>query len=316
MTAPPGPILSDRGGVVTRSSPLATPGPGGYAPVMAASTGIAQGGSAPLLLALLLTVVWVAGGSAQVPDAPGVPGGAGADHRAAAHFHPVHFGLSHRMAIPEWDLGVGMVRIRPGPGGHAGQAPPDTLWIRAAPGEGAPPVALAFHHGYQLSLKAEREGLHDGAVEVAYEERALPVLDRAPDGRWLEVGYAFDDEGVSWTGWVDGEDPRVEYLTWSHWLQDWDTFYFVHPGEIAFHRTPEGARVPLSPVPGAGSWQFDYALYPIRIEGRWMEVRVVSPTDYCVRLDELPEEALDVTVWIEALDAGKRPRIWSWTRGC
>jgi len=283
---------------------------------MDASTGIGQGVFAPLLLALLLTLVRASGGSAQLPEAPGVPGETGADHRAAALFHPVHFGLSHRMAIPEWDLGVGMVRIRPDPEGPPGQAPPDTFWIRAAPGEGAPLVALAFHHGYELSLKAEREGLHDGAVEVAYEERALPVLDRTPDGRWLKVGYAFDDEGVSWTGWLDGEDPRAEYLAWSRWLQDWDTFYFVDPAEIAFHRGPEGNRVHLTLVPGAGSWLFDYALYPIRTEGRWMEVWVVSPSDNCVHPDELPEEALEMTAWIEALDPQGRPRIWTWTRGC
>jgi hypothetical protein len=151
---------------------------------------------------------------------------------------------------------------------------------------------------------------------VAYEERALPVLDRTSDGRWLEVGYAFDDEGVNWTGWVDGADPRVEYRSWSRWLQDWDIFYFVDPDDIHFHPSPERDRVHLDLLPGAGSWRFDYALYPIRTEGRWMQVRVVSPSDYCVPPDELPEEALEVTVWIEALDAGERPRIWTWTRGC
>jgi hypothetical protein len=288
---------------------------------MDASTGVAKRGSipfllAPLVLALLLAVGWASGGSAQVPDPPGVPGGTEADLAAASLFHPVHFGLSHRMAIPEWDLGVGMVRIRPDTGGPPGTALPDTFWIRAAPDEEARPVALAFHEGYRLSLKADREGLHDGAVEVAYEERALPVLDRSPDGRWLKVGYAFDDEGVSWTGWVDGEDPRPEYRSWSQWLQDWGIFYFVDPDAIAFHRTPEGDRVHPELVPGAGSWMFDYALYPIRTEGRWMEVRVVSPSDYCVSPHELPEEALEVTVWIEALDARGRPRIWTWTRGC
>jgi hypothetical protein len=283
---------------------------------MDAFAGVAQGVSAPFLLALLLTAAWVAGGSAQVPDAPGAPGAAGADHLAASHFHPVHLGLSHRMAVPEWDLGVGMVRIRPDAGGPPGTALPDTFWIRAAPDEGAPPVALVFHHGYRLFLKAEQEGLHDGAVEVAYEERALPVLDRSLDGRWLEVGYAFDDDGVRWTGWVDGEDPGLEYLAWSRWLQDWDIFYFVDPDDIAFHPGPEGDRVHLELVPGAGSWRYDYALYPIRTDGRWMEVRVVSPSDYCVSPHELPEEALDVTVWIEALDAQGGPRIWTWTRGC
>jgi len=288
---------------------------------MDALGGVATRGSNAFLLAslvhaLLLTGVWVSRGSAQVPDTSSVPGEAGADRAAAAHFHPVYIGLSHRMAIPEWDLGVGMVRIRPDAVGPPGQAPPDTFWIRAVPGEGAPPVALAFHHGYQLSLQAAREGLRDGAVEVAYEERALPVLDRTSDGRWLRVGYAFDDEGVNWTGWLDGEDLRAEYLAWSRWLQDWDTFYFVDPGEIAFHRGPEGDRVHLTLVPGAGSWLFDYALYPIRTEGRWMEVRVVSPSDNCVHPDELPEEALEVTAWIEALDPQGRPRIWTWTRGC
>lgn len=269
---------------------------------MDTSAGVTHRVSTPFLIALVLTGVWVSWGSAQVPD--------------ASHFHPVHFGLSHRMAIPEWDLGMGTVRIRPDPGGPPGQAPPDTLWIRNAPGEGAPPVALAFHHGYQLFLKAGRAGLHDGAVEVAYEERALPVLDGTPDGRWLNVGYAFDDEGVSWTGWVDGEDPRVEYLSWARWLQDWDIFYFVDPDGISFHRTPRGDRIHLNLIPGAGSWRYDYALYPIRTEGRWMAVRVVSPSDYCAPPDEVPEEALNATVWIEALDARGHPRIWTWTRGC
>lgn len=283
---------------------------------MDASAGVTHGVFTPFLLTLLFTVFWVSWASAQVPDAQDVPREAGVARAVASHFHPVHFGLSHRMAIPEWDLGVGMVRIRPDAGRPPGHASPDTFWIRASPGEGTLPVALAFHHGYQLSLKAEREGLHDGAVEVAYEERALPVLDRTPDGRWLNVGYAFDDEGASWTGWMDGKDPGLEYLPWPQWLQDRDILYFVNPDALAFHRTPDGDRVHLALVPGAGSWRYDYVLHSIRTEGRWMEVRVVSPSDYCILPDELAEDAAEATVWIEALDARGRPRVWTWTRGC
>lgn len=230
----------------------------------------------------------------------------------AQEFHETAAGLDHLTWRPGWDVGVGFVRIPPSPDGPPGSAPSDTIVIRSGARPAAAPVALAWHREYRLLIETAEEGLEDGALEVGYEERALPVMEVEGDGGWLLVSYAFDDGGGMHTGWVDSTDPRLEYVPWSGWLERQGVLFFVAPDSIAFFDGPDGEPIDLALLPGAGSRRFDYGLYPLRTDGEWMEVRVASPSDYC----GADAPAVDAQAWIRYLDPQGRPRVWYFTRGC
>ena len=228
--------------------------------------------------------------------------------------HPTAPGPRHREVLPDWDIGVGFVRIPPAPDGPPGTAAADTFPILAEPQTGAPLVARAFHREWQLEIEAARPGLVSGALEVGYEETALPVLETGVGGPWLRVSYAFDSAGTAVTGWVDGTDSAVETVTWTSWLAN-GAFFFLEADSIAFYEESEGPVLTLALEPGQGTQRFDYTLYDIRTQGAWMEVRVASPSDYCVD-DATSAESDSTNAWIRFLDGEGRPRIWYHTRGC
>lgn len=230
----------------------------------------------------------------------------------AQELHETAAGMDHLTWRPGWDVGVGFLRIPPNPDGPPGSAPADTIVVRSAPRPAAAPVALAWHREYRLLIETVEAGLEDGALEVGYEERALPVMEVGGDGRWLRVSYAFDDGGDTRTGWVDSAEPGPEYVPWPGWLEQQGVLFFVDPDSIAFFREPDGESIDLALVPSVGSQRFDYALYPLRTDGEWMEVRIASPSDYC----DGGAPSLDSQAWIRYLDPRGRPRVWYFTRGC
>lgn len=249
-----------------------------------------------------------------------------------ADFHATAPGPNHLTWRGGWDVGTGFVRIAPSADGPPGTAPADTFRILADPRPDAHPVGRAFHRGHRLFLEAREEGLVDGALEVGYEERALPVLRTTPDGRWLEVSFAFDGDGEARTGWVDANQPNLEHRPWGGWLREQGVLFFADSDSIGFFTAPDGERRELSLEPSVGRRGYDYVMYPVAPErdsedtdgDPWMEVRVVSPSDFCAGPD--PESAPDrdsasdslveERVWIRYLTDDGRPRVWTFTRGC
>lgn len=267
------------------------------------------------VVAVGLLVAIASGAAAQGPD-----------------FHSTAPGPNHLSWRAGWDVGTGFVRIAPSPDGPPGTAPADTFRILADPRPDARPVGRAFHRGYRLFVEAREEGLVDGALEVGYEERALPVLLTAPDGRWLKVSFAFDGDDEARTGWVDSDHPSLEHRSWDAWLRERGVLLFVDPDSIGFFTAPDGERRELSLAPSAGSQNFDHVMVPIASESAsenadgdpWMEVRVVSPSDYCADTepeaksgrDAASDVSLEERAWIRYLTDDGRPRVWTFTRGC
>lgn len=268
----------------------------------------------PLILVVLLSLAAAAGcgiGEEASQDE-------GRDARPVT-LHPTQPGPQHLMERPDWDVGIGFVRIPPDPEGPPGAAPPDSIWILAEPRPDAEPVGRVHHQDFRLEVQGARAGLIDGALEVAYEERALPVLSMDADGRWLEVAFALDSTGVPVNGWVAASEPRVEVVTWDDWLADGSSrgALFVRRasgGEEppAFFAGPEEARIDIPLARDSVSGRLDYALLPLRTRDGWMQVEVATPSDACA-----PHViARRDTAWIRYLDDAGRPRVWYPTRGC
>jgi hypothetical protein len=266
------------------------------------------------LLGSLAVALWAAP-ACEVEERVAVDAPRSAPSAAVVTFHPTAPGPRHRQVLPDWDIGVGFVRIPPAPDGPPGAAAADTIPILAEPHAAAPLVARAFHREWQLEIEAARPGLVSGALETGYEETALPVLETGAGGQWLQVSYAFDSAGTAVTGWVDGTHSAVETVTWTSWLAN-GAFFFLEADSIAFYEEPEGPVLTLALVPGLGTQRFDYTLYDIRTRGAWMQVRVASPSDYCVDDATSGGSGVATNAWIRFLDEEGRPRIWYHTRGC
>lgn len=250
----------------------------------------------------------------------------------SSDFHATEPGPTHLSARAGWDVGTGFLRIRPSPDGPPGTAPADTFRILSAPRSGAPAVGRVFHRGFRLIVEAREEELVDAALEVGYEERALPVFRSGPEGRWLEVSYAFDGDGEPRTGWVDRNHPVLEHRSWDGWLRETGVLFFLDTDSIAFFAAREGNLRDLTLEPMVGSRRYDYAMHPVVREGAsegadgnpWMEVRVVSPSNGCAGpdpevdadRDSVSGSSLRERVWIRYLTEDGRPRVWYFTRGC
>ena len=87
---------------------------------------------------------------------------------------------------------------------------------------------------------------------------------------------------------------------------------FFRPGITAdFYAAPRGARYPVI-LPGGD--EPDYIMHPKQVRGEWMQVEVVTPSDYCADDDTM--KGKKEVVWIRFLDPTHRPRVWYYTRGC
>ena len=149
--------------------------------------------------------------------------------------------------------------------------------------------------------------LRPNILEISYEESGLPVDSIAPDRVRVLLGW--DDEDRMRRAWVR-LDSTVELQRWGAVLAQSPLFF--RPGVSAdFFAAPRGARYPVV-LPGGE--EPDYIMHPKRVSGQWMQVEVVTPSDYCA--DEEGPRRRKETVWIRFLDQLSRPRVWYYTRGC
>jgi len=149
--------------------------------------------------------------------------------------------------------------------------------------------------------------LRPNIMEFTYEESGLPVDSILPDRVRVLLGW--DAENRMRRAWVK-RDSTVTLRRWSEWLLEWPVFF--RPGVSPdFFAAPRGARYPVI-LPGGDD--ANYIMHVKRVSGAWMQVEVVTPSDYCA--DEEGPRRRKETVWIRFLDPLSRPRVWYYTRGC
>ena len=149
--------------------------------------------------------------------------------------------------------------------------------------------------------------LRPNIMEFTYEESGLPVDSILPDRVRVLLGW--DGEHRMRRAWVH-LDSTVELRKWPELLAETPVFFLpgIRPG---FYAAPRGARYPVI-LPGGD--EPDYIMHPKQVRGEWMQVEVVTPSDYCVDNETLRTKK-DV-VWIRFLEITHRPRVWYYTRGC
>lgn len=219
---------------------------------------------------------------------------------------------------PPWsgDPGIGLLRFswhedRPR------DASADTIRIRVDP-DSMSPVLARFIYNFGAATRPDttwgwmieslESGLVANDVEFEYEENGLPIDSIAGD--WLRVIWGTTEAGEPRTGWTRLR-PDTEVHLWPDLLRE-NNLFFLDPGAIAFHTAPGGAAVDIALSPAQGTDPWDYTMVPDSIDGRWMRVRLVTPSNYCAD----PANPAEHVVWIEFLDARGRPHVFYHSRGC
>jgi hypothetical protein len=219
---------------------------------------------------------------------------------------------------PPWsgDPGIGLLRFswhedRPR------DASADTIRVRVD-ADAASPVLARFIYNFGAAtrpdttwgwtIEALESGLVANDVEFEYEENGLPIDSIAGD--WLRVIWATTEAGEPRTGWTRLR-PDTEVHLWPDLLRE-NNLFFLDPGDIAFHNAPGGAAVEIALAPAPGTDPWDYTMVADSIDGRWLRVRLVTPSNYCAD----PANPAEHVAWIEFLDARGRPRVFYHSRGC
>jgi hypothetical protein len=152
---------------------------------------------------------------------------------------------------------------------------------------------------------------YERMIEYAYEVSGWAIRRLGPDSTWAEVALA-PSASSGPVGWVRLRPDSVVAVPWSQVLPAKPVF-FLNASTAAFYRRPtRTAPVTLALARHQGGEQLDYIMYPLTVRGPWLQVRVVTPSDYC----ESPGTMRTDTLWIEYLTRSQRPRVFYHTRGC
>lgn len=205
------------------------------------------------------------------------------------------------------DLGTGVLFLRESPGGQDPRS--DTLAIHGSPDPASEVEALFVFdqpdpNSWSYQLWSREPDLISNVLQFAYEESGLP-LDSIDHRGWARVLYAQDSVATPRNGWVKLRSGRVSHVLWREHIPE-RSLYFPSPETRMFYSAPRGQPLAIS----TGD---DYELIPLRVEGDWMEVRIVTPS----ACGAAPgEEIREQRAWIRYLQPDGRPRVWYYARGC
>lgn len=209
------------------------------------------------------------------------------------------------------ERGIGIVLFFEGDGISEAGSGEDTLMIR--PDTMSSAVLARFIHrrsgrSWQYVVEAH-DSVSGSSLEFGSEVDGLPVERATGDGRWVRVIHGQTNSGALQYGWVQVSPGRAQFQRWSNVLPDRPLF-FAEGITPEFHGSARGKMVefPLRERNG----RHDYIMYPMQVQGEWMQVRVVTPADVC-GVEEAVRQSL---LWIRYLDEQDRPRVWFHTRGC
>ena len=256
--------------------------------------------------ALRRVAICVLAACAKSPDASPPHDSAGGSVTDTAQWTTVRW---HPHVAPVADHGRGVVIFEP----RDGAIPrTDTLLVRQRPDAGAPAVAAIL---VRTDTGSSSEGWRYAAaapalaapnlVEYGYEEAGVTYDSVSGDSAWVRARVGTDSVGRWITGWV-AIAGIVERRDWTTALAE-QMLFFLDSSAARLAASPGGAALPMP--------EGEAALYGTgRRSGRWLEVRVVSPSDYCSGPDSV--RRTERRAWIEYLDAAGRPRVWYHSRGC
>jgi len=151
-------------------------------------------------------------------------------------------------------------------------------------------------------------------IEYSYEIPGFAILSFNVDSSWAKVTLDPWDKLTSKTGWIHVKKLKTAPILWSDIIPRKNPLFFINPDSIRLFTKPDyNYEVEIILEVYDNSDRLDYEMHPLVVEGRWMKVEVLTPSQYCK--SKPPESKVD-TLWIEYLSKSLRPKVFYYTRVC
>lgn len=146
--------------------------------------------------------------------------------------------------------------------------------------------------------------------EFEYESFGLPIIEIK--NRYFKVLYGYDQTHRKLIGFIPIDTINYGYRLWDKFFLEGTPIFFKRDLALEFFDRINGEKINigLETIPD-GSGRKNYIMYPLRIERKWMKVKLVTPSDYCAEVESKISE-----VWINYLNKDCELRIWYYVRGC
>lgn len=149
----------------------------------------------------------------------------------------------------------------------------------------------------------EADVILSNKFEYGYEKFGLPIIDTA--NNWIKVLLPKNEHFFEY-GYVNLDISEIEVVYWAEMLTKVPLF-FTNDSIKILYTWIEGEQIKID-----SNVFNDYVLYPLHVEGNWMKVKLITPSEEC----ELVSEGKIINGWIKYLQDNGRPNVWYFPRGC
>ncbi|MEM7549396.1 MAG: hypothetical protein AAF363_06975 [Bacteroidota bacterium] len=150
----------------------------------------------------------------------------------------------------------------------------------------------------------------DAVFEFGYESFGLPILESYDE--YVMVLYGYDLNGKELVGYIPTDTINYGYRIWNKFFLEGTPIFLNRDLPLQFFDKKKGKELSIEvKTINDGTGRKNYIMYPLSIEGEWMKVKLVTPSDYC---EETESNSLEV--WIKYLDTDCKLRVWYYVRGC
>jgi hypothetical protein len=183
----------------------------------------------------------------------------------------------------------------------------DTVFIYSKPSVGSGVVDKFMFNAQDRFKQLEKTKFEFScSIEFDNETFGLPVVQAMTSKGWYKVIY---DKNKP-PGFVKQCKSKLKFVTWKELLPQ-KFLFFESDDNIQFFDKPNGT-IQKFELARAEHRKYDYTMKPLRVEGNWMQIEIVTPSDNC----SVPEIMIKGIFWVRYLDEHGRPLVWYFTRGC
>jgi hypothetical protein len=143
--------------------------------------------------------------------------------------------------------------------------------------------------------------------EFEYETYGFPITQVDTLSGTIEVIYGYENS-IPLKGWITQNKANKNYYLWSQYLKE-NYLYFPLNQNFKFYGSPNGKEIQINIIRDNEN-KLDYIMKPIKVNKEWMQVKLVSPSDY----GREPVKKQETTCWIKFLSSTGRPLVWYYPR--
>lgn len=211
------------------------------------------------------------------------------------------------------DLGIGIIHFYEH-GVNSGRCRSDTMLIFQEPHNNSTIIAkysqILQKNGYQSLVFPLEKDATKNLIEFAYEESGMPFDSIDATHTWVRVIYGMKSTDIALKGWVNIRPPHNKIFVWPEQLIKHPLFFYPISTVPRFFDCPNGKEIDFKLEEfKSGERKYNYIMHPLKTEGNWLQIRVVTPPDY---ESTNPRQAI---LWIKYLDAQGRPLVLYSSRG-